>query len=112
MNAQTERLLIAGPAGAELGLGYRRHLLVSTAPDLLSAVPEAPAQRVSDDGKLYITLGQPHNVQPAGKVLTIEPTAGVPAAAGCGRQLCDHRCCERQFRWREKDLGLHRGLQF
>ncbi len=24
--------------------------------------------RVSDDGKLYIALGQPHNVQPAGKV--------------------------------------------
>ena len=24
--------------------------------------------RVGDDGKLYITLGQPHNVQPAGKV--------------------------------------------
>lgn len=28
--------------------------------------------RVSDDGKLYITLGQPHNVQPAGKVALYE----------------------------------------
>jgi glucose/arabinose dehydrogenase len=28
--------------------------------------------RVSDDGKLYITLGQPYNVQPAGKVALYE----------------------------------------
>jgi glucose/arabinose dehydrogenase len=28
--------------------------------------------RVSDDGKLYITLGQPHNVQPANKVALYE----------------------------------------
>lgn len=28
--------------------------------------------RVSDDGKLYITLGQPYNVQPAGKVSLYE----------------------------------------
>jgi len=54
---------IAGPAGAELGLGYRRHLLVSTAPDLLSAVPEAPAQRVSDDGKgEFVALGHAYDV--------------------------------------------------
>ena len=28
--------------------------------------------RVSDDGKLYVTLGQPYNVQPAGKVALYE----------------------------------------
>ena len=54
---------IVGPVGAEVGLGIRQRLLVGTAPDVLSAVPPASAQRVSDAGKgEFVALGEAHYV--------------------------------------------------